>query len=1005
MASKSNSLCLLVFGILLIPALVASSPYDPNIAFGYPLQNPTIVENAASKGAVCLDGSPPAYHLSEGSGPTKDNWMVYLLGGAWCPTISLCLARKNRHLGSSTNWNDTNSIQRFTGILHNNSHHNPDFSNWTKVMVRYCDGSSFTGDVEDVDPTTGLHFRGRRVFDAIVDDLLFSKGMKDAKEVLFTGGSAGGLAVMIHCDRFASHFPTTTRVKCLSDGGFFLHSNNPLQARGLESMFRGTVALHNSTGALPKACVDRMKSSGREEYLCMFPQYIVGDIKTPLLVMATAYDSYQINESLSNSFYQAIKEVKISPTQYKVLQDFRLQFLDVVRKTTDKLSRGGLFINNCFTHTQLTFQGWDNPVFGVNNKTDTQVIGDWYFGRRCHIQEIDANPLVKNCSDKGNAEMSDTDSQDISRDYEGEFPVTTPSGSRTRSTGPQADGSSSRSKVSARAAQDDGDEAESGLREQGPSAEGPSYGRGKSPRRVVEALSSKYQTLSPASRATHLAALPRPVTLPPPRPNPPVLPSSSAPERAVPTSPPRPSVSEPPSSGETKALREAVIKISAESYEYSIFRSPEDYAAADLQAPDYTQKEKYIPEKAGVASMRSHPIPGQDGEGMVLEKSFATAPVGPKRVRKKVALGSLKPASDPPEAARATASTAVPSAAVTVEGSESDLQVSRPLRRRGKEKATDSEVEIVAPVKRPRRPSPPGSTPILDALRDGGEQTSTLLEKIRTMVPDRDHIRSLDTDQVGEHIAQDILRVSPFFARSYCYCRARVAALLTGLSSQLSHMTTDLFCRAKAAENVVMRDVDPLKRSLAEREAENKQLRDRITSLEDKVERTEKEVMETKEKMTNYASPSAFLCRDPTEADSFFRAFLRNKVGEDLTWSYGRWAYTKGQHAMQQEVYAALTESLSDRDLAAVLEIMPDDVADPGPNPFAGPSRSADADVGGAKEAPSGLGRSSPGLRLEGPLTDLARAHMWAEGTAEVAVETDIPEGHSTEVCGATIGD
>nr|GLL46825.1 pectin acetylesterase 8-like [Ipomoea trifida]GLL46826.1 pectin acetylesterase 8-like [Ipomoea trifida] len=358
MASKSNSLCLLVFGILLIPALVASSPYDPNIASGYPLQNPTIVENAASKGAVCLDGSPPAYHLSEGSGPTKDNWMVYLLGGAWCPTISLCLARRNRHLGSSTNWNDTNSIQRFTGILHNNSHHNPDFANWTKVMVRYCDGSSFTGDVEDVDPTTGLHFRGRRVFDAIVDDLLFSKGMKDAKEVLFTGGSAGGLAVMIHCDRFASHFPTTTRVKCLSDGGFFLHSNNPLQARGLESMFRGTVALHNSTGALPKACVDRMKSSGREEYLCMFPQYIVGDIKTPLLVMATAYDSYQINESLSNTFYQAIKEVKISPTQYRVLQDFRLQFLDV-------------------------------------------VIGDWYFGRRCHIQEIDANPLVKNCSDKG----------------------------------------------------------------------------------------------------------------------------------------------------------------------------------------------------------------------------------------------------------------------------------------------------------------------------------------------------------------------------------------------------------------------------------------------------------------------------------------------------------------------------------------------------------------------------------------------------------------------------
>ncbi|XP_019179233.1 PREDICTED: pectin acetylesterase 8-like [Ipomoea nil] len=220
---------------------------------GYPVTEPTIIKNAASKGAVCLDGSPPAYHISEGFGAGKDKWMVYLLGGAWCPTVSDCYSQLRGHLGSSIYWNDTKQKQRFGGILHNISKSNPDFHSWTKVMVRYCDGSSFTGDVENVDPATGQHYRGKRVFDAIVDDLLSTKGMKDAKEVLLTGGSAGGLAVIIHCDRFANHFPGTTKVKCLSDGGFFLHSNNPLQARGLESMFRGTFVLHNSTGALPKA--------------------------------------------------------------------------------------------------------------------------------------------------------------------------------------------------------------------------------------------------------------------------------------------------------------------------------------------------------------------------------------------------------------------------------------------------------------------------------------------------------------------------------------------------------------------------------------------------------------------------------------------------------------------------------------------------------------------------------------------------------------------------------
>lgn len=30
----------------------------------------------------------------------------------------------------------------------------PDFYNWNRVKVRYCDGSSFTGDVEAVNPVS-----------------------------------------------------------------------------------------------------------------------------------------------------------------------------------------------------------------------------------------------------------------------------------------------------------------------------------------------------------------------------------------------------------------------------------------------------------------------------------------------------------------------------------------------------------------------------------------------------------------------------------------------------------------------------------------------------------------------------------------------------------------------------------------------------------------------------------------------------------------------------------
>lgn len=41
-------------------------------------------------------------------------------------------------------------------------------------------------------------------------------------QALLSGCSAGGLAVILRCDEFSNLFSGTTKVKCLSDAGFFL---------------------------------------------------------------------------------------------------------------------------------------------------------------------------------------------------------------------------------------------------------------------------------------------------------------------------------------------------------------------------------------------------------------------------------------------------------------------------------------------------------------------------------------------------------------------------------------------------------------------------------------------------------------------------------------------------------------------------------------------------------------------------------------------------------------
>ena len=71
---------------------------------------------------MCLDGSPPGYHLQTGSGGGSRSWLIHLEGGGWCDTVRSCSDRRMTFRGSSK------FMQRpinFTGILSNDPALNP----------------------------------------------------------------------------------------------------------------------------------------------------------------------------------------------------------------------------------------------------------------------------------------------------------------------------------------------------------------------------------------------------------------------------------------------------------------------------------------------------------------------------------------------------------------------------------------------------------------------------------------------------------------------------------------------------------------------------------------------------------------------------------------------------------------------------------------------------------------------------------------------------------------
>lgn len=359
----------------------------------------TYVQDAVAKGAVCLDGSPPAYHLALGFGSGINNWLIQIEGGGWCNNVTTCLERKNTRLGSSKQMVKELS---FSGILSNKQKFNPDFYNWNKIKVRYCDGASFTGDVEAVNPATNLHFRGERVWLAIVEDLL-AKGMKNAQNAILSGCSAGGLTSILHCDKFRSLLPSITKVKCLSDAGYFINTKDVSGAQHIETFYSEVVATHGSAKNLPPSCTSRLRPG-----LCFFPQNVASQIQTPIFFVNAAYDSWQIKNILApgvadphGTWHDCKLDIKnCSPVQLKSMQDFRVEFLSAINGLINSPSKG-MFIDSCYAHCQTEMQEtWlraDSPV--LSKTTIAKAVGDWFYDRS-PFQKIDCpypcNPTCHN---------------------------------------------------------------------------------------------------------------------------------------------------------------------------------------------------------------------------------------------------------------------------------------------------------------------------------------------------------------------------------------------------------------------------------------------------------------------------------------------------------------------------------------------------------------------------------------------------------------------------------
>lgn len=323
--------------------------------------------DAATKyGAVCLDGSPGAYYIRKPQNASLSNtsnmWMLFHEGGGWCTSDESCYERSTRDLGSSKAYGP-DLIGSEGGPLFDL----PTFATFTIVYAKYCDGSSWSGDNSTVTYVDGnaskpVYYRGRRLLDALFEDLRTTQGLSTVDEFIYAGCSAGALTAYLHLDYIRTLLPPTSKVAGYADAMFTV---NTTTYDGLENfntqLFSWGYTAWNSSHSVNRACLAHYGHD--EAWVCMLGATAAQFLVTPMLVVNSKYGSYQSRFTLGNTCLGVnlpngtvdlcANNISNNITTAAAQVAFELQYGDAtVAAATALPKQHGALLTNCVVHCQ-----------------------------------------------------------------------------------------------------------------------------------------------------------------------------------------------------------------------------------------------------------------------------------------------------------------------------------------------------------------------------------------------------------------------------------------------------------------------------------------------------------------------------------------------------------------------------------------------------------------------------------------------------------------------------
>lgn len=145
----------------------------------------------------------------------------------------------------------------------------------------------------------GMEFRGQRIVNAMLEDLVAHRGLGKGSTVVFGGGSAGGRGAMTHLDAVSETLTGhgARKVVGFLDSPYYV-DDAPYPPSGFVGFAQEMKAAYehfDTSGVCSSECLQVFADA---PWKCTFGEYRMPFLKTPYLMAASQFDGWQISNEV-----------------------------------------------------------------------------------------------------------------------------------------------------------------------------------------------------------------------------------------------------------------------------------------------------------------------------------------------------------------------------------------------------------------------------------------------------------------------------------------------------------------------------------------------------------------------------------------------------------------------------------------------------------------------------------------------------------------------------------